>query len=74
METWTDLISERPLRTVGEVVQQRVGRFRVVPEALEPRFRLVTRGAETASEAEIEQNPRAKPVRLRVVERVKEAA
>ncbi|MBW9211465.1 16S rRNA (cytosine(1402)-N(4))-methyltransferase RsmH [Mumia sp. zg.B21] len=46
----------------------------VVPEALEPRFRLVTRGAETASEAEIEQNPRAKPVRLRVVERVKEAA
>ncbi|WP_370619209.1 16S rRNA (cytosine(1402)-N(4))-methyltransferase RsmH [Mumia sp. Pv 4-285] len=45
----------------------------VVPESMQPRFRLVTRGAETASEQEIEENPRAKPVRLRVVERVKEA-
>ena len=41
----------------------------VVPAGLEPRFRLVTRGAEQATDAEIEQNRRAKPVRLRAVER-----
>ncbi|AKK11466.1 16S rRNA (cytosine(1402)-N(4))-methyltransferase RsmH [Corynebacterium uterequi] len=35
-----------------------------------PAFRLVTRGAERASEAEIEQNPRANPVRVRVIERI----
>lgn len=39
-----------------------------------PRFRLVTRGAERASEAEISRNPRATPVRLRAAERVAEAA
>lgn len=42
----------------------------IVPPELEPDFRLVTRGAEQASEPEIEQNRRAKPVRLRVVERL----
>ena len=42
----------------------------VVPPELAPKFTLVTRGAELASEAEIEQNSRARPVRLRVVERV----
>ena len=42
----------------------------VVPAGMEPSFRLVTRGAEKASEAEIEQNPRAASVRLRAVERV----
>ncbi|WP_030143317.1 MULTISPECIES: 16S rRNA (cytosine(1402)-N(4))-methyltransferase RsmH [Mycetocola] len=36
------------------------------------RFRLLVRGAELASEAEIEENPRAKPVRLRAAERVRE--
>ncbi|MFD1826592.1 MULTISPECIES: 16S rRNA (cytosine(1402)-N(4))-methyltransferase RsmH [Mumia] len=45
----------------------------VVPEERQPRFRSLTRGAETASEAEIAENPRAKPVRLRAVERVREA-
>ena len=39
-----------------------------------PRFRLVTRGAERASEAEMARNPRATPVRLRAAERVAEAA
>ena len=35
-----------------------------------PEFRLLTRGAETASEDEIERNPRAAPVRLRAAERL----
>ncbi|OLL77216.1 MULTISPECIES: 16S rRNA (cytosine(1402)-N(4))-methyltransferase RsmH [unclassified Pseudonocardia] len=35
----------------------------------EPEFRLLTRGAETASDDEIERNPRAAPVRLRAAER-----
>ena len=37
-----------------------------------PRFRLVARGAERASDEEIARNPRAKPVRLRAIERVGE--
>ena len=41
-----------------------------VPEGHEPALRLVTRGSEKASPAEIEQNPRAASVRLRAVERV----
>ena len=42
-----------------------------VPEGHEPALRLVTRGSEKASPAEIEQNPRAASVRLRAVERVR---
>lgn len=41
-----------------------------VPEGHEAKFKLITRGAEVATEAEIEDNPRARSVRLRVVERV----
>jgi 16S rRNA (cytosine1402-N4)-methyltransferase len=41
-----------------------------VPEGHEPALRLVTRGAEKATAAEIEENPRAASVRLRAVERV----
>ena len=41
-----------------------------VPEGHEPALRLVTRGSEKASAAEIEANPRAASVRLRAVERV----
>jgi len=37
-----------------------------------PKFRLIVRGAEQASEDEAERNPRAKPVRLRAIERVRE--
>jgi 16S rRNA (cytosine1402-N4)-methyltransferase len=36
-----------------------------------PQFRLLVRGAELASETEQAENPRAKPVRLRAVERVR---
>jgi 16S rRNA (cytosine1402-N4)-methyltransferase len=46
----------------------------VVPEATQPQLRLLTRGAERATETEIETNPRAASVRLRAVERIREAA
>lgn len=39
-----------------------------------PRFRLLVKGAELASEAERAANPRATPVRLRAAERVREDA
>ena len=35
-----------------------------------PEFRLLTRGAERASEVEIETNPRSAPVRMRAAERI----
>ncbi|WP_280269917.1 16S rRNA (cytosine(1402)-N(4))-methyltransferase RsmH [Nocardia wallacei] len=38
-----------------------------------PEFTVLTRGAEKASEQEIEDNPRAAPVRMRAVERIQEA-
>ncbi|MWB98364.1 16S rRNA (cytosine(1402)-N(4))-methyltransferase RsmH [Agromyces seonyuensis] len=38
-----------------------------------PQFKLLVRGAELASEAEQEENPRAKPVRLRAAERIRSA-
>jgi 16S rRNA (cytosine1402-N4)-methyltransferase len=45
-----------------------------LPEGSEPALRLLVRGSEEASEAEIEANPRAASVRLRAAERVREAA
>ena len=42
-----------------------------VPPEYEPEFRLLTRGAEQAPETETADNPRAKPVRLRAVERIR---
>lgn len=41
----------------------------VVPDALQPRFSLVTRGAERPTAEEVRINPRAQSVRLRAVER-----
>lgn len=46
----------------------------VVPAELQPEFQLLTRGAEQADGDEIELNPRAKPVRLRAVERIRSHA
>jgi len=43
-------------------------------ESSRPRFRLLTRGAERATEQEVAANPRAAPVRLRAAERVRPAA
>jgi len=45
----------------------------VEPPEHAPRFRLLVRGAELASEDERARNPRATPVRLRAAERVREA-
>lgn len=42
-----------------------------VPEGAEPSYRLVTRGAEQATDAEVEENPRAASVRLRAIERIR---
>lgn len=38
-----------------------------------PEFRMLTRGAEKATEQEIEENPRAAPVRMRAAERIQAA-
>jgi len=46
----------------------------VVPEGHRPQLRLLTRGAEVASAAEVAENPRARSVRLRAAERVREVA
>jgi 16S rRNA (cytosine1402-N4)-methyltransferase len=46
----------------------------VVPEQYLPELRLLTRGAEKASDEEIAENPRAASVRLRAAERVRGAA
>ena len=46
----------------------------IVPEGHEPPLRLVTRGSEKASPAEIDENPRAASVRLRAAERVRTGA
>ena len=42
----------------------------IVPTGSEPSYRLLTRGAEKASDEEISENPRAASVRLRAIERV----
>jgi 16S rRNA (cytosine1402-N4)-methyltransferase len=46
----------------------------VVPASLQPWLRLVTRGAEQASEQEVAENPRAASVRVRAAERLEVAA
>ena len=45
-----------------------------VPAGMEPKFRLLTRGAEQAGEQESQDNPRAKSVRLRAVEKIEGTA
>lgn len=45
----------------------------VVPEDMQPRFGLLTRGAEKPSPEEVQTNPRAASARLRVAERLRSA-
>jgi 16S rRNA (cytosine1402-N4)-methyltransferase len=47
--------------------------FPVVPEQHQPRFKLLTRGAELPTEQEIAENRRAASVRLRAAERIRAA-
>jgi len=63
-----DRITKREFAAVTSSVAPRD--LPIVPESMKPRFRLVTRGAEVATEDEIAENRRAKPVRLRAVERL----
>jgi len=44
----------------------------IIPEEHQPWLKLLTRGAELATEGEIEENRRAAPVRLRVAERIRD--
>ena len=46
----------------------------VVPEEYQPRFRLLTRGAEPPTDEEIAENPRAASAKLRAAERVRPGA
>ncbi|WP_324847899.1 16S rRNA (cytosine(1402)-N(4))-methyltransferase RsmH [Actinocrinis sp.] len=46
----------------------------IAPPGTEPLLKLVTRGAEEPTEAEIEQNPRAASAKFRVAERVRKGA
>jgi 16S rRNA (cytosine1402-N4)-methyltransferase len=46
----------------------------VVPADSRPWLRLLTRGSEVASEQEVAANPRARSVRLRAAEKVREAS
>ncbi len=46
----------------------------VIPDELLPELRLITRGAEKVTDAEIAENSRAASVRLRAVERIRRAA
>jgi 16S rRNA (cytosine1402-N4)-methyltransferase len=52
----------------------RPSRHLPMPEARKPRFRLVARKPITAGDAEIKANPRARSAKLRVAERLEEAA
>ena len=46
----------------------------IIPDDAQPQFRLVHRGALTADESEVSENPRAASVRIRALERVRWAA
>jgi 16S rRNA (cytosine1402-N4)-methyltransferase len=46
----------------------------IVPEEHQPRFKLLTRGAELPTEEEVAENRRAKPVRMRAAERIRDRA
>jgi 16S rRNA (cytosine1402-N4)-methyltransferase len=62
-----DRITKRALTEVTTTDVPRDMPF--VPVGHEAKYTLVTRGAEMATDAEVDENPRARSVRLRVVER-----
>ena len=74
VESYHSLEDRLVKQAFAEVTRSKVPHdMPIVPEGQEPALRLVTRGAERASAAEAEANPRAASVRLRAVERVRPA-
>lgn len=72
VESYHSLEDRLVKRTFTEVSRSTVpDDLPFVPEGSEPSYRLVTRGAEQANAAEIEENPRAASVRLRAIERTR---
>ncbi|GAA3529608.1 ribosomal RNA small subunit methyltransferase H [Aeromicrobium flavum] len=66
-----DRITKRVITSVTTTTAPRD--LPVVPESMQARFRSLTRGAELAGEDEIADNPRARSVRMRAVERIAES-
>jgi len=66
-----DRMVKRELARHTQIAQLPPG-LPVVPEHLQPPLRPLTRGAEKATQAEIDVNPRARSVRLRAAERVRQ--
>ncbi|KRA37376.1 MULTISPECIES: 16S rRNA (cytosine(1402)-N(4))-methyltransferase RsmH [unclassified Nocardioides] len=72
VESYHSLEDRLVKRTFADVTRSTVpDDLPFLPEGSEPSYRLVTRGAEQANEAEIEENPRAASVRLRAIERTR---
>ena len=72
VEAYQSLEDRFVKRLFGDVTTSQAPRdLPFIPPELEPEFRLLTRGAEQAPDHEIDTNPRAKPVRLRAVERIR---
>ncbi|KAB1643975.1 16S rRNA (cytosine(1402)-N(4))-methyltransferase RsmH [Gulosibacter chungangensis] len=72
VEAYQSLEDRFVKRTFSEVTESSAPRdLPFIPDDMQPEFRLLTRGAERATDAEAELNPRAKPVRLRAVERIR---
>ncbi len=72
VESYQSLEDRFVKRTFAQVTESQAPRdLPFVPPELEPKFSLLTRGAEQASAAEADLNPRAKPVRLRAVTRIR---
>ncbi|MDJ1370390.1 16S rRNA (cytosine(1402)-N(4))-methyltransferase RsmH [Gulosibacter molinativorax] len=75
VESYQSLEDRFVKRTFSEVTESRAPRdLPFIPDNLQPEFRLLTRGAEQAPAEEADLNPRAKPVRLRAVEKIRSHA
>ncbi|MGO1544186.1 MAG: 16S rRNA (cytosine(1402)-N(4))-methyltransferase RsmH [Gulosibacter sp.] len=74
VEAYQSLEDRFVKRTFAEETESSAPRdLPFIPENMQPEFQLLTRGAEQAPAAEAELNPRAKPVRLRAVERIRKS-
>lgn len=72
VESYQSLEDRFVKRTFSDVTESSAPRdLPFIPDDMQPEFRLLTRGAEQAPATEADLNPRAKPVRLRAVERIR---